>query len=257
MSNILAEKFSDILLITINRPQVFNAIDFNLVTEFKNTIDTIANNDDIRSVIITGNGEKAFSSGGDLKYVEKISPTEAINYATHVHQLLNKLDNLSKPIIAAINGFALGGGCQIALTCDLRIASENAKIGQTEVKIGICPGWGATQRLSRIIGVAKAKEMIFTGKILTACEAFKIGLVDQVVKSEDNECDMIEKNKTSELMLKEKLIEECMEKAKTMNKNNFKAIGISKMLINKARDLDINTGLFLENLGYKFCLETR
>ncbi|HYO06704.1 MAG TPA: enoyl-CoA hydratase-related protein [Phototrophicaceae bacterium] len=257
MGYITTEKKSNTLIIKINRPDVLNAINYDLVTEFKNTMDLVFYDEDIYSVIITGQGEKSFSAGGDLNYVVRMSPSEAIDYANHVHGLLNKIENLDKPVIAAINGFALGGGCQISLACDLRIASSNAKIGQTEVKIGISPGWGATQRLSRIVGISKAKEMIFTGRIVTADEAYSMKLVDKVIYLNDcyNSQEPTNKNtEPNEVNLKEKLISECIVIAETINGNNITALKVSKTLINKARDCNIQTGLFLEQLGYRFCL---
>jgi 3-hydroxypropionyl-coenzyme A dehydratase len=144
----ITEQRGNIRIIKINRPEVHNAINFDLVTELKREISLCETNEKISAVILTGEGSTAFSAGGDLKHVIKMSPNEAIHYANHVHELLNHIEGLAKPVIAAINGFALGGGCQIALACDIRIASINAKIGQPEVKIGISPGWGGTQRLS-------------------------------------------------------------------------------------------------------------
>jgi 3-hydroxypropionyl-coenzyme A dehydratase len=255
---ITTEKKSNTLIIKINRPDVLNAINYDLVTEFKNTMDLVFYDKEVHSIIITGQGEKSFSAGGDLNYVVKMSPSEAIDYANHVHSLLNKIENSDKPVIAAINGFALGGGCQISLACDLRIASSNARIGQTEVKIGISPGWGATQRLSRIVGISKAKEMIYTGRTVTADEALNMKLVDKVVYLDDD-CNSEEpankSTKPKELILKEKLISECFAMAETINNNDTTALKISKTLINKARDCNIQTGLFLEQLGYRFCLE--
>ncbi|HZH38441.1 MAG TPA: enoyl-CoA hydratase-related protein, partial [Bacillales bacterium] len=249
---------SNMLIIKINRPDVLNAINYDLVTEFKNTMDLVFYDEDVYSIIITGQGEKSFSAGGDLNHVVKMSPSEAIDYANHVHGLLNKIENLDKPVIAAINGFALGGGCQISLACDLRVASSNAKIGQTEVKIGISPGWGATQRLSRIVGISKAKEMIFTGRIVTAEEAHSMKLVDKVVYPNDNYNSHDPTNKDAEPKeptLKEKLISECIAMAETINGNNVTALKVSKTLINKARDCNIQTGIFLEQLGYRLCFE--
>ncbi len=258
MGYIITEKKSNTLIIKINRPDVLNAINYDLVTEFKNIVDLIYYDEDIYSIVITGQGEKSFSAGGDLNHVVKMSPSEAIDYASHVHGLLNKIENSDKPVIAAINGFALGGGCQISLACDLRIASSNARIGQTEVKIGISPGWGATQRLSRIVGISKAKEMIFTGRIVTAEEAHSMKLVDKVVYLNDNYNSQESTNKNTEPKeptLKEKLISESIAMAETINGNNITALKASKTLINKARDSNIQTGLFLEQLGYRFCLE--
>jgi 3-hydroxypropionyl-coenzyme A dehydratase len=259
MGYIITEKKSNILIVKLNRPDVFNAVNYDLVTELKNIMDLVLNDGEFNSMIVTGQGENSFSAGGDLNYVVNMSPSEAIDYAHHVHDLLNKIENLGKPVIAAVNGFALGGGCQIALACDLRIASSNAKIGQTEVKIGISPGWGATQRLSRIVGVSKAKEMIFTGRIFNAEEAHNIKLVDRVVylNNDHDAAKPTNKNKEQrEIALKEKLISECVALAKAINDNDPTALRVSKTIINKARDTNISTGLFLEQLGYKFCLES-
>jgi len=132
----------DIAIITINRPEVLNAINVDVITELSSAVDTVSADDSIKVAIITGRGERSFCAGADIRYVVNINPIEAEKYASSVHTMLNKMENLEKPVIAAINGYALGGGCEIALACDIRIASANAKIGQTEVKIGIPPGWG-------------------------------------------------------------------------------------------------------------------
>ena len=149
----VTEQRGNIRIIKINRPEVHNSINFDLVVELKLEIALYETNEKICAVLLTGEGLTAFSAGGDLNHVIKMSPSEAIQYANQVHELLNQIEGLAKPVIAAINGFALGGGCQIALACDMRIASVNAKIGQPEVKIGISPGWGGTQRLSRVVGL--------------------------------------------------------------------------------------------------------
>jgi 3-hydroxypropionyl-coenzyme A dehydratase len=158
-----------------------NALDKEVATELYTAIDIAGADNKIKVVIITGTGERSFSAGGDIRYVVNIDCTQAERYATFMHNLLNKIENLKKPVIAAINGYALGGGCQLALACDIRIASSNAKLGQPEVTIGISPGWGGTQRLSRIVGPSKAKELIYTGKVITAEEAERLGLVNKVV----------------------------------------------------------------------------
>ena len=161
----------DIAIIKINRPDVLNALNKEVIAELYRAIDIVGLDDSIKVVIITGTGVRSFCAGADIRYVVNINPIEAERYATLIHTLLNKIENLEKPVIAAINGYALGGGCELALACDIRIASSNAKIGQTEVTIGIPPGWGGTQRLLRIVGPAKAKELIFTGKMITAKES--------------------------------------------------------------------------------------
>ena len=145
----------DIAIIKINRPEVLNALNKEVMEELSAAIDIVSTDDNIKVLIITGAGKKSFCAGADIRYVANIDPIEAERYATFIHNLLNKIENLEKPVIAAINGYALGGGCELALACDIRIASSNAKIGQTEVTIGIPPGWGATQRLLRIVGPAK------------------------------------------------------------------------------------------------------
>ncbi|MDQ4074548.1 MAG: enoyl-CoA hydratase/isomerase family protein [Thermoproteota archaeon] len=257
MKNVITERKNNTLLIKINRPQVLNAINYDLVTELKDVIDLAGADEETSSIIITGEGEKSFSAGGDLKYVITITPTEAIQYAGHVHELLNKIEEIPKPVIAAINGYALGGGCQIALACDLRIASSNAKIGQPEVTIGISPGWGGTQRLSRIVGISKAKEMIFTGKTITAGEALKIKLVNQVIYP-DNRTYSEKINGNIKIMdndknLKEKLIDQCFLLAKSINSNkkNSKTMKIYKTIINKGNDVSSDIIQEFGQLSYR------
>jgi 3-hydroxypropionyl-coenzyme A dehydratase len=149
----------DIAVIKINRPEVLNALDKEVAAELYAEIEIAGIDDKIKTVIITGSGERSFCAGGDLRYVINIDPIEAERYASFMHSLLNKIENLEKPVIAAIIGYALGGGCQLALACDIRIASNNAKIGQTEVTVGIPPGWGGTQRLFRIAALQKQKNL--------------------------------------------------------------------------------------------------
>jgi 3-hydroxypropionyl-coenzyme A dehydratase len=260
---------NDIAIIKINRPDVLNALNKDVIAELYRAIDIVGVDDSIKVVIITGTGERSFCAGADIRYVVNINPIEAERYATFVHTLLNKMENLEKPVIAAINGYALGGGCELALACDIRIASSNAKIGQTEVTIGIPPGWGGTQRLLRIVGPAKAKELIFTGKMITAEEAEQIGLVNKVVslepkddilpeetmKTTTNSSKEQEKKRVNELarILNKKLMEECLLFAKGIKKNSVSAVKTSKILINKGMDTDIDTGLRLEIYGWALC----
>lgn len=249
----VTEQRGNIRIIKINRPEVYNSINFDLVTELKLEIASCETNENIFAVILTGQGLTAFSAGGDLNHVIKMSPNEAIRYANHVHELLNLIEGLAKPVIAAINGYALGGGCQIALACDMRIASANAKIGQPEVRLGISPGWGGTQRLSRIVGLPKAKELIYSGKIIDANEAHRIKLVNKVVKLNDNEKLQDSTTVQNDVLLNEKLMRECVSIAESIN-NNFPLITKTcKGLINKARDVDIDTGLLLEYLAFRVC----
>src|SRR4026209_2970417 len=185
MKYIQLEPQGEIALLRINRPEALNAMNSDVISELSRTIDIVGADESIKVVIITGAGEKSFCAGADISYMVNIDPMKAEKYATSAQAVLNKIERLEKPVIAAVNGFALGGGCELALVCDIRVASNNAKIGQPEVTIGIPPGWGGTQRLVRIVGPAKAKELVFTGKMITAEEAFQIGLVNKVVKLDE------------------------------------------------------------------------
>ena len=258
----LHAKDEGIAIIKINRPEVLNALNKEAMLELSTTIDIVGTDDRIKVLIITGSGERSFCAGADIRYVVNIDPIEAEKYATFIHGLLNKIENLEKPVIAAVNGYALGGGCELALTCDIRIASSNAKIGQTEVTVGIPPGWGGTQRLLRIAGPAKTKELIYTGKMITAEEAEKIGLVNRVVRLSTEE-DIIailsstssqeEQQQQQQEILNKKLMDECLSLANQIANNSFTAVKTSKMLINKGMDADINTGLQLEVYGWALC----
>jgi 3-hydroxypropionyl-coenzyme A dehydratase len=260
MKYIQLEPLGDIAIIKINRPEALNALNLDVIGELSRTIDIVGVDDGIKVVIITGVGEKSFCAGADIAYMVNIEPMQAERYATSAQSVLNKIEKLEKPVIAAINGFALGGGCELALVCDVRIASSNAKIGQPEVTIGIPPGWGGTQRLTRLVGPAKAKELIFTGKMISAEEAAQIGLVNKVVKLASD--DYLKSEKPSEgasnkddkskeaKLLNNKLMEESITLAREITKNSYTAVKISKMLINKGTDTDIETGLRLEIYGW-------
>lgn len=258
MKYVLIEKDFDIVIVKINRPDVLNALNFELVSELLEIFNNIIDDDKINAVILTGVGNKAFCSGGDLNQVIKMDPSQAEKYASHVHKLMNTIENLEKPVIAAINGYALGGGCQLALACDIRIASSNAKIGQTEVKIGIPPGWGGTQRLARIVGIAKAKELVFTGKILCANEAKEINLFNMIISLSNNHSLVLNRNENndseeSNILLNTKLIQESIKFTRTITLNNSFAIKIAKSLINKSRDINIESGLTWERFGCALC----
>ncbi len=254
---------NDIAILRINRPEALNAMNLDVIYELSRAIDLVSVDQGIKVVIITGSGERSFCAGADISYMVDIDAVTAEKYASSAQSVLNKIEKMEKPVIAAINGFALGGGCELALVCDLRIASENAKIGQPEVTIGIPPGWGGSQRLSRIIGPSKAKEMIFTGKMISAHEAASIGLVNQIVLLTDEDKSKLdpsvdqnndkEKNVALSKILNRKLLEQSVSLAKEITKNSFNAIKTSKMLINKGMDTDIDTGLRLEIYGWALC----
>jgi len=266
MKYIQVEPQEDVAIIRINRPEALNAMNTDVISELSRAIDIVGVDDGIKVVIITGAGDRSFCAGADISYMVDIDPMTAERYASSAQSVLNKIEKLEKPVIAAVNGFALGGGCELAMVCDLRIASSNAKLGQPEVTIGIPPGWGGTQRLMRIVGPAKAKELVFTGKMITADEAFQIGLVNNIVSlnSEDElsvEIPAGENDKENEKVraksiakqLNKKLMVECIAMAKEIAKNSSNAVKVSKMLINRGMDTDLDTGLRLEIYGWALC----
>lgn len=263
MKYVLLEPIGNVAIIKINRPEALNAMNVDVIWELSKTIDIVGVDDSIKTVIITGVGERSFCAGADISYMVNITPIDAEKYASSAQSVLNKIEKLEKPVIAAINGFALGGGCELALVCDIRLCSTNAKIGQPEVTIGIPPGWGGTQRLLRIIGPAKAKELIFTGKMINAEEAYKIGLVNEVINlteedlpeapPERDEVKRKEYEKEVAKLLNKKLIEKSLSMAREITNNSYNAIKASKYLINKGMDMDLDSGLRMEIYGWALC----
>jgi len=179
--NTLYEKAEGIATITINRPDALNALNEETISELLARFDDAEKDDNVKVIILTGAGDRAFCAGADLKMMKGASPVRGTELAKHGQSLGNRIEALGKPVIAAINGYALGGGIEIAMACDIRIASENAQIGQPEINVGLIPGWGGTQRLPRYVGKGIAKEMIFTGKRIDARTAERFGLVNMVV----------------------------------------------------------------------------
>ena len=264
MKYIQLEPQGEIALLRINRPEALNAMNIDVISELSRTVDIVGADESIKVVIITGTGEKSFCAGADISYMVNIDPITAEKYASSAQSVLNKIEHLEKPVIAAVNGYALGGGCELAMVCDIRIASSNAKMGQPEVTIGIPPGWGGTQRLMRLVGPAKAKELVFTGKMISAEEAFQLGLVNGVISltsddnlppeaPKDNKEKEKERNSQIAKILNNKLMDECDNLAKQIAKNSFNAVKVSKMLINRGMDADLNTGLRLEIYGWSLC----
>ena len=174
------EREDAVALVTIDRPEAMNALDVATLTELRDGLRELAGDESARAVIVTGAGEKAFVAGADIKYMSGLDVDEAKEWGALGHEAGRLLETMPKPTIAAINGFALGGGCELALACDIRYAATSAKLGQPEVNLGIIPGWGGTQRLARVCGLGVAKELIFTGRIVGADEALRIGLVNAV-----------------------------------------------------------------------------
>jgi enoyl-CoA hydratase len=225
--NILYKKRDGITIITINRPKALNALNEETIPEFLSRLKAAEEDRETRVIVITGAGEKAFCAGLDLKTAIDITVTKAVEMSRLGQELTIAVEELGKPVIAAINGYALGGGLEPAMACDIRIASEKARIGQTEVNVGLIPGWGGTQRLPRLVGKGIAKELIFTGKMIDAKTAERIGLINLVVPPDKLESTV------------EELANEIMSKPPI-------ALKLAKELINNSIETDQRTGLIHE-----------
>lgn len=221
--NILVEKREYITLITINRPKALNALNSKTLTELAQVMDEIALDSSVRVVILTGSGEKAFVAGADISEMNEKTPMEARYFSQLGHKLMNKIESLPQPVIAAVNGFALGGGLELAMACDIRLASENAKFGQPEVNLGIVAGFGGTQRLPRLVGSGRAAEILLTAEPFDANEAYRIGLVNKVFAKED-------------------LLEEAMKMAQKIASKAPIAIQLTKSAIYKGENMDLISG---------------
>jgi enoyl-CoA hydratase len=181
--NILFEIREPLAIITLNRPKVLNALNRATFSELETAFTELAASDSIRAILITGSGEKAFAAGADIQELTHLSATEGQQLSARGQRVFDLIENCGKPVIACINGFALGGGCELAMACTLRLASETAKLGQPEVKLGLLPGYGGSQRLPRLIGKGAALKLLLTGEIISAAEAYRLGLVDEVLPS--------------------------------------------------------------------------
>ena len=179
--NIRFHKTDQIAYITIDRPQVLNALNTATMSELRAVFTQLKHDREVRVVILTGAGEKSFVAGADIGELQKNNPVEAKEYTHRGQEVIDLIENLGKPVIACINGFALGGGCEIAMACTMRLATDSAKLGQPEVKLGIIPGYGGTQRLPRLVGKGIAMQLLLTGEMISAQEAHRIGLVNEVV----------------------------------------------------------------------------
>jgi enoyl-CoA hydratase len=182
--NLLLERGDGYAVVTLNRPKVMNALNRALFAELDDAFATLAGDSGVRAIILTGAGEKAFAAGADIGELASLSATDGQRLAQRGQAVFRRIETCGKPVIAAIQGFALGGGCELAMACTIRIASERARLGQPEVKLGLVPGYGGTQRLPRLVGKGAALKLLLTGDMVGAEEAFRIGLVDEVVPSE-------------------------------------------------------------------------
>jgi enoyl-CoA hydratase/carnithine racemase len=183
--NLLVGRDGPVARVTINRPKVLNALNAETLDELRRTILALKHDPDVRSVVITGAGDRAFVAGADINELAAQTPAAGRDRALRGQHVFDLIENMGKPVIAAINGFALGGGCELAMACTLRLASDTAKLGQPEINLGLIPGYGGTQRLARIVGPGRALELMLTGDPIDAVEAYRIGLVNRVVPSAD------------------------------------------------------------------------
>jgi enoyl-CoA hydratase len=179
--NILVERSGAVTRIVLNRPKVLNALNRALFVDLDAALDELGRDAEVRAIVLTGAGEKAFAAGADISELAQVLAVQGQQLAANGQRVFSKLENLGKPVIAAINGFALGGGCELAMACTFRIASETTRLGQPEVKLGLLPGYGGSQRLPRLVGKGAALKLILTGEMIGAAEALRIGLVDEVV----------------------------------------------------------------------------
>ena len=185
LENILYEKKGAIAYVTLDRPKALNALNQRSWEELREVFEDARDDASVRGVILTGAGDKAFIAGADISELAHVTAVEAEVSSSYGQEVLNLIENLGKPVIAAVNGYALGGGCETAMACSIRVASENAKFGQPEVKLGLIPGGGGTQRLPRLVGKGRALQIILSGEIISAQEAYRIGLVNEVVPAAD------------------------------------------------------------------------
>lgn len=231
------EEKSGIGYITINRPEALNALNMDVLKDLKKVLAEIASKDKIRVVILTGEG-RSFVAGADIVQMKKLTPVKGRQMMELGHEVMNTIEQIQKPFIAAVNGFALGGGCELAMACDIRLASEKAKFGQPEVGLGIIPGFGGTQRLPRLVGKGMAKYLIYSADVIPADEAMRIGLVEKVVAPDD-------------LMKKaEELAEKIASKAPI-------AVGVAKTAINNGTDTDMKSASRLEIESEAVCFATK
>jgi enoyl-CoA hydratase len=227
LENVLYEKKNGIAYVTVNRPVVRNALNAQTVWDLKTAFEMAQNDEDVRVVILSGSGDKAFVAGADINELAVQTPVSGRDYGLAGQAVFNYIEQLGKPVIAAINGYALGGGCELAMACTFRIASENAMLGQPEVKLGIIPGYGGSQRLPRLVGKGIALQILLTGEMVPASEALRIGLVNQVVPAAD-------------------LISTAESIARKIMANGPVAVRLCLEAVNRGLEMTQEEGLFLE-----------
>jgi len=235
--NILFEQRGPIALVTVNRPKVLNALNMATMAELREAFTTVRDDAATRVAILTGAGEKSFVAGADIAELNKQEPVQAKEYTHRGQAVLDLIENLGKPVIAAVNGFALGGGCELAMACAFRIASENARFGQPEVKLGIIPGYGGTQRLPRLVGKGLATQLLLAGEMISAQEALRIGLVNEVVPQAE-------------------LIARCEAIAQKIVANAPLAVQYCMEAVNKGMEMTLPEALYLEAVLFAMACST-
>ncbi len=236
MGYIILEQLGHVGIITINRFETLNSLNSEVLSDLNRTLDVLEANEDIYVVILTGKG-RSFAAGEDIAEMRDFGAVEGKAFSDFGNAVSLRIENFPKPVIAAVNGFALGGGCELAMACDIRIASENAKFSQPEVGLGIIPGFGGTQRLPRIVGIGKAMELILSARTIDAAEAKEIGLVNRVVAHE-------------------KLMEAALELADTIASKAQIAVRFAKQCIHRGMQADINSAANYESLAFGICCDT-
>lgn len=235
--NIIFEKEDFVAVIKFNRPKALNAVNPLTMTELSDAVEKIEQENSIRVLVFTGEGDKAFIAGADISEMAKMGPLELRAFSIRAHELLFRLEKLPIPVIACVNGYALGGGSELALACDFIYASENATFGQPEITLGIIPGWGGTQRLSRLVGKGLAKELCLTGAFISAQEAKEIGMVNKIFPQEN-------------------LWEETMKTAKKMASMGRIATRAVKHCVDRGFDVDLRTACLMESDAFGYCVAT-
>ena len=236
MSFVAFEQRGPIGVLTMNRPEALNALNEQVLRDLNAALDAVEANDEVLVVILTGAG-RSFVAGADIGQMKDLTPVQAKKFGSYGNQVFLKLENFPKPVIAAVNGFALGGGCELSMACDIRLASEKAKFGQPEVGLGITPGFGGTQRLARIVGVSNAMELILTAKTINAARAQELGLVSHVYPPEE-------------------LMDKAMELAQAIAANAQVAVRQSKAAIRRGLQTDMYTGAAYEAEAFGLCFAT-
>jgi len=236
--NLIIDIKDGIAIVKVNRPKALNALNSETLDEIKNAAVSLNNNKDVWVVIVTGEGDKAFVAGADIVEMKDMTALEGMQFSQRGHEALSALENMSKPVIAAVNGYALGGGFEIAIACDFIYASDKAKVGFPETTLGIHPGFGGTQRAAKLVGLAKAKEMIFTGKTITAQEAYEMGFINKIVPHAD-------------------LMKEVLSLAEKIKANGPFAVRLAKECVNKSLYLGMDEGLMLEAKDFGLCFATK